>query len=80
MLNGSASALLALGTILGALTGAIGFLFKQLVDTKNAQIRELTRDRDYWQSTALGLLGSTDRAIRLAEGRQSDVDNPRRYR
>src|SRR6516162_6696504 len=45
--------LLALSGLLGLFTGAIVFLFRQLVLTKDQRISELVTERDYYRSAAL---------------------------
>jgi hypothetical protein len=51
--------LLALCAFIGALAGAIAFLFKSLVETKNQRITELVSERDYWR----GLVGIEARLV-----------------
>ena len=41
--------LAAIGGIMGVLTGAISFLTKALLDSKEKQIAELQKDRDYYR-------------------------------
>jgi len=47
------NAVVTTGGGVGLLGGAIVFLFKVLVDTKNGQINDLTDERDYWRSIVL---------------------------
>lgn len=70
-LNGSTLA--GIGAILGALSGAVTFLFKQVVQAKDAHIHDLTdrvanlaEDRDYWRDVALGRV-QTDKATWLEQ-------------
>jgi hypothetical protein len=41
--------LAAIGGIMGVLTGAISFLTRQLLKSKNDQIRALEKDRDFYR-------------------------------
>lgn len=45
--------ILILGAIAGTLTGAISFLFKALIESKDNRINELVDDRDYWRDQVL---------------------------
>lgn len=36
-------------SLIGALAGAVSFLFRQLIITKNKRINELLDERDYWR-------------------------------
>lgn len=40
--------------LLGALTGAITFLFKALISSKDNVIHELLDERNYWRDMAVG--------------------------
>jgi hypothetical protein len=40
-------------TLVGSLAGAVSFLFRQLVITKNRRINELLDERDYWRGVVL---------------------------
>lgn len=51
----------AVAAIIGALAGAVGFLFKALVNTKNQRINELVEERDYWRDALI-------RSARLPDG------------
>jgi len=51
-LNGTTIA--GIGAILGALAGAVSFLFKALIESKDATIKELQDERDYWRNYAMG--------------------------
>lgn len=42
-----------IAAVVGALAGAVTFLFRQLVGTKNRHISELTDERDYWRKIVL---------------------------
>jgi len=42
-----------IAAIIGALAGAVSFLFRQLVLTKNHRINDLTDERDYWRKIVL---------------------------
>jgi len=42
-----------IAAIIGALAGAVSFLFRQLVMTKNRRIDDLTDERDYWRQIVL---------------------------
>jgi len=39
-----------ISAIIGALAGAVTFLFRQLVVTKNRRINDLTDERDYYRT------------------------------
>lgn len=65
-LNGST--LVGIGTVLGALAGAVSFLFKALITAKDEHIRELRQrieaqaeDRDFWRDVAMGRANANDR-------------------
>lgn len=72
-LNGST--LVGIGAVLGALAGAISFLFKVVIEAKDAHLKDkdlhistlmdrivgLAEDRDYWRDVALGRT-ATDKA------------------
>jgi hypothetical protein len=66
--------LAAIGGIMGVLTGAISFLCKALLDSKDHQIKDLKTavvhieetygaDRDYWRDFAVRLLEPAERAM-----------------
>ena len=55
----SFAGILILCAVLGALAGIIAFLFRQMVETKNQRIAELTGERDYWR----GLVGVEARLV-----------------
>ena len=42
-----------IAAIIGALAGAVSFLFRQLVMTKNRRIDDLADERDYWRKIVL---------------------------
>lgn len=42
-----------LGAVAGTLTGAISFLFKALIESKDTRINELVDDRDYWRDVVM---------------------------
>ena len=44
----------SLAGILGALVGAITFLFRALIESKDSMIKLLTEDRNYWRGVAQG--------------------------
>lgn len=46
--------------VLGTLAGAIAFLFRQLVITKNKRINEVLDERDYWRGIVLKEHGVAD--------------------
>lgn len=82
-LNGST--LVGIGTVLGALCGAITFLMNMLMkskdetmDTLRDQNKELVVDRDYWRNYALSLIGPTDKALSLAENADREVKRLRK--
>lgn len=45
--------IVAIGSFIGGLIGAIGWLFRMLIASKNEQIRELESDRDIWRDMAM---------------------------
>ena len=45
--------IIILGAVAGTLTGAISFLFKSLIESKDNRINELVDERDYWRDTVL---------------------------
>lgn len=45
--------LVAIGSFIGGLIGAVGWLFRVLLQSKNEQIRELSSDRDVWREMAI---------------------------
>jgi len=42
-------------TVVGALAGAITFLFRSLIESKDATIKLLTEDRNYWRGVSQGM-------------------------
>lgn len=56
-----------LGAIGGMLVGALVYMTKQLISSKDEQIKEARRESEYWQNMSLGLMGSARRAIDIAE-------------
>lgn len=46
--------LAGVGAIIGALIGAITFLLRALIHSKDAEIKELSEERDYWRDIAMG--------------------------
>lgn len=52
-------ALVLVTALVGALAGAVSFLFRQLVITKNKRINELLDERDYWRGIVLHDKGIT---------------------
>ena len=79
---------LSLAGILGALIGAISFLFHALINSKDEQNKQLrheledvSTDRDFWRDVALGTTRPSDkeawldaRVARVA--RQAPTDTP----
>jgi len=49
----SPDTIVAIGSLIGGLIGALGWLFRMLVISKNEQIRELESDRDIWREMAI---------------------------
>jgi hypothetical protein len=49
----SAGEIATMAALLGALTGAISFLFKALINSKDNVIHELLDERNYWRDMAL---------------------------
>lgn len=66
----NSATLAVLSGIVTALGGIIVFLGKQLLDSKDRQIKDLARDCQYWQSTALGLMQAAGKAVSVAERRR----------
>jgi hypothetical protein len=64
-LNGTTLA--ALGGIMGVLAGAITYLMKHLLASKDQQIDDLAADRDYWRGFAMSMLGPAEKAASIAE-------------
>jgi gas vesicle protein len=82
-LNGST--LVGIGTVLGALCGAITFLMNALLKSKEEttetlreQNKEIAEDRDYWRNYALSLIGPTDKALSIAEDAAKETKRLRR--
>ena len=48
------STLAGIGAVLGALSAAVTFLFKALIESKDKTIAELISERDYWRDVAMG--------------------------
>lgn len=70
----NATTLAALGAIGGALTGAITFLFRQLIESKNEIIKlhqdALSHEREnaeYWRDNAVKAWEATGRVTGIAE-------------
>jgi len=49
----STDTIVAIGSIIGGLVGAVAWLFRVLIVAQRDEIRELTADRDLWRSVAL---------------------------
>lgn len=47
------NAVVTTGGVVGLLGGAIVFLFKVLIDSKNVRINELLDERDYWRDLVM---------------------------
>ena len=52
--------LVVVSAIIGALAGAVSFLFRQLVIVKNRRINELLDERDFWRKIVLDEKGLPD--------------------
>ena len=80
--------LLAIGGIMGVLTGAIGKLFQSLMETKSEQITDLktqvaamTEDRDFWRDQAAIMAKPAERALDIADDvLEQQQQRPRRPR
>jgi hypothetical protein len=65
--------LAAIGGIMGVLTGAISFLTRQLLRSKNDQIKALEKDRDFYRDHVMGELeGSSLNAAAQRSPAQDD--------
>jgi hypothetical protein len=53
-------AVVVVSAIIGALAGAVSFLFRQLVIVKNRRINELLDERDYWRHIVIVEKGLPD--------------------
>jgi len=79
----SGSTLAAIGAVLGALSGAITFLFRQLVASKDAQIAALAREIEAQRTVMMAEIHSLkserdyfrDLAFRAARRRASDASD-----
>lgn len=49
----STDTLVAIGSLIGGLVGAVGWLFKAMIRTKEHRINELVDERDYWRDVVL---------------------------
>lgn len=49
----STDTLVALGSLVGGLVGAVAWLFKSMIRTKEIRINELVDERDYWRDVVL---------------------------
>ncbi|HET9540489.1 MAG TPA: hypothetical protein VFQ46_07810 [Candidatus Limnocylindria bacterium] len=65
-LNGQT--LIGIGAVLGALAGAVSFLFKALISSKDGELKivkerldDALDDRDFWRDVALGVVRPGDR-------------------
>lgn len=65
-LNGQT--LIGIGAVLGALAGAVSFLFKALISSKDNELKHVKDrlddaldDRDFWRDVALGVVRPGDR-------------------
>jgi hypothetical protein len=45
--------IVAFGSIIGGLIGAVAWLFKSMIKTKETRINELVDERDYWREIVL---------------------------
>jgi hypothetical protein len=45
--------LVGIGSVIGGLIGAIAWLFKSMIRTKETRINELVDERDYWRDIVL---------------------------
>jgi len=45
--------IVAIGSLIGGLVGAVAWLFRVLIMSQKDEIRELTADRDLWREVAL---------------------------
>ncbi|HKA95280.1 MAG TPA: hypothetical protein VKD66_03355 [Streptosporangiaceae bacterium] len=79
----SGSTLAAIGAVLGALSGAITFLFRQLVASKDAQIASLKQEIEAQRGVMMAEIHSLkqerdyfrDLAFRAARRRASDASD-----
>lgn len=49
----SSDTLVAIGSLIGGLIGAVAWLFKSMIKTKEVRINELVDERDYWREIVL---------------------------
>jgi len=45
--------LVAIGSLIGGLVGAVAWLFRVLIVSQREEIRDLTADRDMWREMAI---------------------------
>lgn len=64
-LNGTT--LTGIGAVLGALVGALSFVFRQLIVSKDAQIQDLKGERDYWRSFSMTMMQANEKVLTIAE-------------
>jgi hypothetical protein len=62
----NATTLAAIGGVMGVLTGAISFLTRSLLKSKNDQIKALTSDRDYWRAHVMHEIETLDSRVEVA--------------
>lgn len=67
----NSATLLAIGGLMGVLTGAITFLTRQLLRSKNSQIEDMKQDRDYWRDKMMHLVEN-----KLAGDEPGSQDHP----
>jgi len=49
----SSDTIVAIGSLIGGLVGAVAWLFRVLIASQKEQIRELEADRDMWRAVAM---------------------------
>jgi len=64
-LNGTTLA--GIGAVLGALVGALSFVFRQLIVAKDSQISDLKGDRDYWRDFSMTMIQANEKVLSIAE-------------
>jgi len=64
-LNGTTLA--SIGAVLGALVGALSFVFRQLIVAKDSQIFDLKSERDYWRNFSMTMMQANEKVLTIAE-------------